>query len=91
MLLSRPHYARASVPQKCDAAPWELYSLANGLADYEYDARQVSFWSVAKIVNGAKEDPSLSVAFADFLIDSWYFRLGRSAERPATGSEAGYR
>jgi hypothetical protein len=62
-----------------DGQLWELYSLANGMVDHEYDARQVSFWSVDKIVNVATEDTFPHIAFADFLIDSWYFRLERSA------------
>jgi hypothetical protein len=59
-----------------------FYQLANGMPDLEYDAHEVSFWSIAKILaererrNGTDPNGSFSdLAIADFLINSWFFSL----------------
>ena len=55
-----------------------LYSLANGMVDLTYDDRQASFWSIDKIRARAGEESGAVVAFADFMLDSWYFRLAQT-------------
>ena len=56
-----------------------LYALADGMVDLEYDARQASVWSIAKIQTHASKFPLSPPAFADFLIESWHFRLGQGS------------
>lgn len=55
----------------------ELYQHVNGMVDLTYDDRQASFWSIDKIRARATDDASAPVAFADFMLDSWYFRFAR--------------
>ena len=56
-----------------------LFSLANGMVDEAYDARFVSFWSIAKIERNRNRYPEERLAFADFAIDSWWFTIGKTA------------
>jgi len=55
-----------------------LYRLANGMVDLTYDDRQASFWSIDKIRSRAGEGSAEPVAFADFMLDSWYFRFAQT-------------
>ena len=50
-----------------------FYARSDGMPDCDYDQHQVSFWSIARIVSESQDYPSGRVAFADFLIHSWYF------------------
>lgn len=58
------------------------YTAANGMADYRYDARMVSMWSVERVVRERNIQESedewgryQDVAFADVLYSAWHFRL----------------
>jgi hypothetical protein len=57
----------------------EFYQEANGMADLAYDQHEISFWSIAKILNesGRSEGsdpngPYVDHAVGDFLINSWF-------------------
>jgi hypothetical protein len=56
----------------------EFYSAADGMPDLEYDPRQLSFWSIDRIVSEPPRRPVSTAAgireigFADFLIESHY-------------------
>jgi len=59
-----------------------FYELANGMPDLEYDAHEVSFWSIAKILavreirSGADPNgPYSDLAIGDFLLSSWFINL----------------
>lgn len=57
-----------------------FYSLANGMPDFAYDDREVSFWSIEKMHTEKSQRHDDRVGFADFLISSWRF-LFRPSER----------
>jgi hypothetical protein len=63
------------------------FELANGMPDHEMDTHGVCFWSISRILSDpdAKDpDDELggpAVAFADVLINSWYFRMLARGER----------
>jgi hypothetical protein len=48
------------------------FQLANGMADLEMDEHGVAFWSIERTLSDI-DGPAL--AFADVLINSWYFWL----------------
>ena len=56
----------------------ELYSMTNGMVDNAMDAMNVSVWSVDRVL---RENDIVDragqrwIAFADFLVYSWCFRL----------------
>jgi len=59
-----------------------FYKLANGMPDLEYDAHEVSFWSIPKILaerecrsGNDPNGPFTDLAIADFLLNSWFFNL----------------
>ena len=61
-----------------------FYGAANGMGDYQHDARNVSIWSIERIVRERNiqegEDewgPYQDVAFADVLFSAWYLRFRR--------------
>ena len=61
-----------------------FYGAANGMGDYQHDARNVSMWSIERIVRERNiqegEDewgPYQEVAFADVLFSAWYLRFRR--------------
>ena len=70
-----------------DAVPPDLralYSVANGMVDYEMDDWYVFFWSIDRItrerdvqVDGARR----WIAFADVLLYSWCFRFSPDGDR----------
>ena len=65
-----------SVPVPLDLTA--LYSAANGMEEYAVDQWHVSLWSIDRVI---RERDTVTradrrwVAFADFLIYSWCFRL----------------
>jgi len=63
-----------------------FYSLANGMSDYAYDSKMVSFWSIDRILRerdvARAGDEGRGAAFADVMIYSWTFRYGLRAARP---------
>lgn len=59
-----------------------FYSAANGMHDYQHDARMVSMWSIERAVRERNiqegEDewgPYQDIAFADVIFSAWYFRF----------------
>src|SRR5580765_6774322 len=67
-----------------------LYSAANGMEDYATDLWHVSFWSIDRIIrerHTIERDGRSWVAFADFLISSWCFRILPTNERTAVLAE----
>jgi hypothetical protein len=52
-----------------------LYRQLNGFADGTYCQNHWSLWSLAKIRDENRFNPSQDVWFADYLIDSYYFSL----------------
>jgi hypothetical protein len=57
-----------------------FYRLANGMADYETDDHNVSFWSIERVltendIRSSADDggPCREVAFGDWMIESWRF------------------
>jgi hypothetical protein len=59
-----------------------FYGLANGMPDLAYDQHQMSFWSIGKILaererrSGTDPNgPFTDLAFADFLLNSWFINL----------------
>ena len=56
----------------------EFYTTADGMSDYEYDPRHLSFWTVARVLaepamRPLGEDTAREFAFGDALIESHYF------------------
>jgi hypothetical protein len=59
-----------------------FYSAANGMQDYQHDARMVSMWSIERAVSERNiqegEDewgPFLDIAFADVIFSAWHLRF----------------
>lgn len=59
-----------------------FYSAANGMHDYQHDARMVSMWSIERTVRERNiqegEDewgPYQDIAFADVIFSAWHFRF----------------
>jgi len=68
-----------------------LYSAANGMSDNAMDQWQVSFWSIDRLVreqDTMERDGRRWIAFADFLVYSWCFRILPNRERTAVLVEA---
>jgi hypothetical protein len=56
----------------------DFYSIANGMVDNTMDRWNVSFWSIARLVRESDvvdRSGQRWIAFADFLVYSWCFRL----------------
>jgi hypothetical protein len=67
---------RLQVPLPADIR--EFYATADGMTDYEYDPRHLSFWSLARVLaeplmRALGEDTAHELAFGDALIESHYF------------------
>ena len=73
-----------SVPVPLDLGA--LYSAANGMEENAVDQWYVSFWSIDRVIRErdtvTRADRSW-VAFADFLIYSWCFRLMPDGDKTA--------
>jgi hypothetical protein len=59
-----------------------FYSAANGMPDYQHDARMVSMWSIERTVRERNiqegEDewgPFQDIAFADVIFSAWHLRF----------------
>lgn len=69
-----------AAPLPTDVAAF--YKLMNGMEDFEYDAHQISLWSIPKILTEGERrsgtdaiGPFNDLAIADFLINSWFLYL----------------
>jgi hypothetical protein len=67
-----------------------LYTVANGMEDNTMDQWHVSFWSIDRLI---RERDTMEragrrwVAFADFLVYSWCFRILPNGDRTAVLAE----
>jgi hypothetical protein len=59
-----------------------FYSAANGMQDYQHDARMVSMWSIERAVrerniHEAEDEwgPMIDIAFADVIFSAWHLRF----------------
>ena len=74
-----------------------FYGSINGMHDNETDECHVSFWSIDRLIRErdiVERDNRHWIAFADFLVYSWCFRIAAEAERTrvfddSTGEEFG--